>query len=186
MGKYDNYDNATRIAKAQKILDKLTKKKKPDLYKIDIAQKNLNDAKLFESCQIFGKITDIMFSDDNEVMYFLNDLIYYRDIASYLFVENKVQKAKTTTKKKGTFTRAAVGGALFGGVGAIVGASSAGSKSDTAFYETTNGFKLVIHTKDGMRISCYVPGGGFFSNKIPKTWLEIGTKLQVIIDNNRI
>ena len=184
MGKYDNYSNAKNIEKAQKYLDNLTKKKKPNLFKIDIATKDLETAKLFESCQIFGRINKIMFSDDNNVMLFFNKLISYKDIASYSFTENRVKKAKTTTKKKGTFTRTVVGGALFGGVGALVGASSAGSKSDTTFYETTDGYTLHIFRKDGTRVQCHF-SGAFFSNNIPKSWLELGTKLKMIIESNQ-
>ena len=182
MGKYDNYNNAENIAIAQKALDKLVKKKKPNLFKIDMAKNNLENAKLFESCQIFGKITGIMFSDDNNVMSFFGSTIYYKNIASYSFTENIIKKAKTTTKKKGTVTRAVVGGALFGGVGALVGASSAGSKSDTTFYEKTKGFILTIRKKDGTGVYCQVPSGSFFSNKIPETWLDIGMKLKTIIE----
>ena len=184
MGRYDNYSNAKNIAKTQKYLDKLTKKKKPNLFKIDMATKDLETAKLFESCQIFGRIKNIMFSDDNNVMLFFNQLISYKDIASYSFVENRVQKAKTTTKKKGSFTRAVVGGALFGGVGALVGASSAGSKSNTTYYETTEGFILKILLKDETVVECTF-WGGFFSNKIPKIWCELGLKLKTIIESNQ-
>ncbi len=193
MGKYDNYNNAKNIATAQKVLDKLTKKKKPNLYKIDIAKKNLETAKLFESCQIFGREdfwkslhdpnADVMFSDDNEVVFFFDRVINYKDIVSYRFVENKTQKATTTTKKTGTVSRAIVGGALFGGVGALVGASSAGSKSETTFYETADGFTLQIFLKDGRGIQCSVPNAGFLSNKISNSWWELGMKLQTIIDS---
>lgn len=54
MGKYDNYSNDKNIKVAQKKLDKLTKARKQDLFAIELAEAELEKAKLFESCQIFG------------------------------------------------------------------------------------------------------------------------------------
>lgn len=52
MGQYDNFHNTKNIEKAQRKLDKLLKKRKPDQYQIDLAKEALSQAKLFESCQI--------------------------------------------------------------------------------------------------------------------------------------
>lgn len=92
MGQYDNYSNEKNIAKAQKRLDKLTAKRDPDPYEVELARRELETAKLFERCQIFGTEgwtksiynpnASIMFSDDNEVMMFFDKLISYRDISS--------------------------------------------------------------------------------------------------------
>lgn len=83
-------------------------------------------------------------------------------IASVVSVELQ-QKSTTiikldttaTTKKTGGLGRAVIGGALFGGVGAIVGAASAGSKTaatTTSTSQTTNGpVWLVIGTTDMIR-----------------------------------
>ena len=195
MGRYDNYTNKANIKKAQKELDSLLKKKKQNLFAIDIARRKLEEAKLFESCQIFGREdfwksnynpnASIMFSDDNKVMWFLGDVIRYEDIVSYSFIGNKTKKTSTTTKKKGTISRAIVGDVLAGPVGAVVGAMSAGSQSETTYYETTNGFYLRIGLKDGKGWRCRVPGTGFFSDKIPRLWGELGMKLQMIIDSNQ-
>lgn len=54
MGQYDNYSNEKNIAKAQKRLDKLMAKCNPDLYEVELARKELETARLFERCQIFG------------------------------------------------------------------------------------------------------------------------------------
>jgi hypothetical protein len=81
------------------------------------------------------------------------------DIATVVSVELEqdsvtVLKMETTsvTKKSGVIGRAAIGGALFGGVGAIVGATSAGSKtigSSTGRSHTTKGpVMLVVGTTD--------------------------------------
>lgn len=188
MGQYDNFHNTKNIEKAQRKLDKLLKKRKPDQYQIDLAKEALFQAKLFESCQIFKSFSgyapneNIMFSDDNRVMWFVKYLIPYDEISSYSIVENVVQKAQTQTTSKGVITRAIIGGAIAGGVGAVVGAASAGSKSQTTYYNEGEGFFMQIFTKNGERYSCHIENSGFIGNKVHPKWLELGTKLQSIID----
>lgn len=188
MGQYDNFHNTKNIEKAQRKLDKLLKKRKPDQYQIDLAKEALSQAKLFESCQIFKSFSgyapneNIMFSDDNRVMWFVKYLIPYDEISSYSIVENVVQKAQTQTKSRGVISRAIIGGAIAGGVGAVVGAASAGSKSQTTYYNEGEGFFMRIFTKNGERYSCHIENSGFIGNKVHPKWLELGTKLQSIID----
>lgn len=188
MGQYDNFHNTKNIEKAQRKLDKLLKKRKPDQYQIDLAKEALSQAKLFESCQIFKSFSgyapneNIMFSDDNRAMWFVKYLIPYDEISSYSIVENVVQKAQTQTTSKGVITRAIIGGAIAGGVGAVVGAASAGSKSQTTYYNEGEGFFMRIFTKNGERYSCHIENSGFIGNKVHPKWLELGTKLQSIID----
>ncbi len=188
MGRYDNFHNTKNIEKAQKKLDKLLSKRKPDQYQIDLAREALAQAKLFESCQIFKSFSgyapneNIMFSDDNRVMWFIKYLIPYDEVSSYSLVENVVQKAQTQTKSRGVISRAIIGGAIAGGVGAVVGAASAGSKSQTTYYNEGKGFFLQIFTKNGERYSCHIESNGFIANKVHPKWLELGTKLQSIID----
>lgn len=188
MGQYDNFHNTKNIEKAQRKLDKLLKKRKPDQYQIDLAKEALSQAKMFESCQIFKSFSgyapneNIMFSDDNRVMWFVKYLIPYDEISSYSIVENVVQKAQTQTTSRGVITRAIIGGAIAGGVGAVVGAASAGSKSQTTYYNEGEGFFLQIFTKNGERYSCHIENSGFIGNKVHPKWLELGTKLQSIID----
>lgn len=188
MGQYDNFHNTKNIEKAQRKLDKLLKKRKPDQYQIDLAKEALSQAKMFESCQIFKSFSgyapneNIMFSDDNRVMWFVKYLITYDEISSYSIVENVVQKAQTQTTSKGVITRAIIGGAIAGGVGAVVGAASAGSKSQTTYYNEGEGFFLQIFTKNGERYSCHIENSGFIGNKVHPKWLELGAKLQSIID----
>ena len=188
MGQYDNFHNTKNIEKAQRKLDKLLKKRKPDQYQIDLAKEALSQAKLFESCQIFKSFSgyapneNIMFSDDNRMMWFVKYLIPYDEISSYSIVENVVQKAQTQTTSKGVITRAIIGGAIAGGVGAVVGAASAGSKSQTTYYNEGEGFFMQIFTKNGERYSCHIENSGFIGNKVHPKWLELGTKLQSIID----
>ena len=188
MGQYDNFHNTRNIEKAQRKLDKLLKKRKPDQYQIDLAKEALSQAKLFESCQIFKSFSgyapneNIMFSDDNRVIWFVKYLIPYDEIISYSIVENVVQKAQTQTTSKGVITRAIIGGAIAGGVGAVVGAASAGSKSQPTYYNEGEGFFMQIFTKNGERYSCHIENSGFIGNKVHPKWLELGTKLQSIID----
>ena len=188
MGQYDNFHNTKNIEKAQRKLDKLLKKRKRDQYQIDLAKEALSQAKLFESCQIFKSFSgyapneNIMFSDDNRVMWFVKYLIPYDEISSYSIVENVVQKTQTQTTSKGVITRAIIGGAIAGGVGAVVGAASAGSKSQTTYYNEGEGFFMQIFTKNGERYSCHIENSGFIGNKVHPKWLELGTKLQSIID----
>ena len=195
MGQYDNYSNEKNIAKAQKRLDKLMAKCNPDLYEVELARKELETARLFERCQIFGTEgwrkniynpnANIMFSDDNEVMMFFDKLISYRDISSYTIVENIVKETRTKTKKTGAIARAIVGGAIAGGVGVVTGAITAGSKSSTIVHEIPDGFFLQILLKDGSGYQCPVPSNGTISNKVPKMWLHLASKLQAIVERNK-
>lgn len=195
MGQYDNYSNEKNIAKAQKRLDKLMAKCNPDLYEVELARKELETARLFERCQIFGTEgwrkniynpnANIMFSDDNEVMMFFDKLISYRDISSYTIVENIVKETHTKTKKTGAIARAIVGGAIAGGVGVVTGAVTAVSKSSTIVHEIPDGFFLQILLKDGSGYQCPVPSNGTISNKVPKMWLHLASKLQAIVERNK-
>ena len=188
MGRYDNYSNARNIKDAQKKLDKLTRKRKPDLYKIELAKEELKVAKLFESCQIFKSIHKygpnerVLFSDDNNAMWFFDEVIRYEDIQSYSIVEKIVSGAYTVTKSNGAVSRAIMGHVIAGDMGAIVGAISAGSRSETTFYQEGRGFIFQVFTKDGLRHYCELPSIRDFSNKIHPKWIELGTKIQRIID----
>lgn len=188
MGKYDNHSNIKNIKKAQKKLDRLTSKRKPDQYKIELAQKELATAKLFESCQIFkswkasSPNESVMFSDDNRVMMFNKKLIRYEDIKSYQIIEIVVNKSRTVTKQRGAVSRAIIGGAIGGDVGAMVGAMTADSRSETTYYKEGDGFTFHVFLKDGSSHQCWVMNNGTLLNKIHPKWLELGAKIQRIID----
>lgn len=187
MGRFDNFENTKAIRKAEKELDKLCSKRKPDNFKIELARKKLKEEKLFEHCQRFlihtlnGDFIALL-SDENRVMKFVDAIIAYDDIASYSIVANNVTVAHTETRSKGSLSRAVVGGVIAGGVGAVVGALSAGSKAETTYGEQTEGFFLYICLKDGSRHRVAFPGGGLFSNKVPKQWLLFGERLKMIIE----
>lgn len=188
MGQYDNFSNTKSIEKAQKKLHKLTRKRNPNQFEIELAQRELDTAKLFESCQRFVLSTydyaemHFLFNDDKKVTLVGGKLIPYEDIASYGIVANNVTIAHTTTKSKGTISRALVGGALAGGVGAVVGAMSAGSKSNTTYNQTTEGFFFQIGLKNGESYQCHFRGAGLFSDKLPKEWLRLAEKVKMIIE----
>lgn len=187
MGQFDNFENTKAIVKAQKELDKLCSKKKLDNFKIELARKKLEHEKLFEHCQRFlihtlnGDFIALL-SDENRVMRFADSLIAYDNIDSYSIVANNVTVAHTKTKSKGSLSRAVVGGVVAGGVGAVVGALSASSKAETTYAEQTEGFFFCIWLKDGSRYRVAFPGGGLFSNKVPKEWLLFGERIKMIIE----
>lgn len=188
MGKYDNYSNIKNIKAAQKKLDRLKRKRKPNLYKIELAQEELNTAKLFESCQIFyGHLAQapkdlVKFSDDNRVMMFIDKLIRYEDIESYRIVENLVNKSETVTRQSGAISRAIVGHAIAGDLGAVVGAMTADSHSTTEYYTIKEGFLFQVFLKDGNGYQYEVASTRIIANKIHPKWLEVGAKIQRIID----
>ena len=188
MGKYDNYSNIKNIKKAQKKLDKLTSKRKPNQYKIELTQKELDEAKLFESCQIFkswhgdGPNERVMFSDDNRVMLFINRLIRYEDITACRIDPKIVTTAHTVTRTKGGISRAIIGGAIGGDVGAVVGAMTADTHSETTYYQLPEGFYFRVFMKDDRVCSYEIESIGFISNKLPPRWEEVRAKIQRIID----
>lgn len=188
--RFDSYDNEKNIKKAQKKLDNLTQKRKPNLSKIELAQKELDTAKLFSNCQRIqlgsynGGSGKVLFSDDNKVIMFFNNLIAYDEIESYSIIENNVTKSHTKTKSKGVVSRAIVGGAIAGGVGAIVGGMTAGSESNTTYYQSVDGFYFRLFLKNKTYYTVQFRGGGVLSNKVPRNWENLAKKIQVIIDEN--
>lgn len=191
MGKYDNFNNIKNIEKAQKRLDKLIHKRRQDPFQIELAQRELDTAKLFSSCQHFcltsydGKCADIMFSDENRVVMFLDKLVPYEEIESCSIAGKNVTRSYTTTKTKGVIPRAVVGGAIAGGVGAIVGGMTADSKSNTTYYETIDGFHFQLFLKNKTYYYVHIRGNGLFSNKVPSEWIELAERIQMIIDENK-
>lgn len=192
MGKYDNYDNAKRIRKAQRKLNRRTRCWFPNQTKIAQAQAELDTAKLFESCQIFWASAtyspkdNVMFSDDNRVMWFIDYVIPYDDIIACRIGEHIITKSHTVTTPHGVIPRAIIGHALAGDLGAVVGAMTADSTSETTYYQQGNGFRFQIFTKDGSRYYCDLPNfnGLTSANKIHPKWLEVGAKIQSILDGN--
>ena len=183
MGQFDNFENTKAITKAQRELDKLCSKRNSDNFRIELARKKLEQEKLFEHCQRFlihtlnGDFIALL-SDENRVLRFADSLIAYNDIDSYSIVANNVTVAHTKTKSKGSLSRAVVGGVVAGGVGAVVGALSAGSKAETTYAEQTEGFFFYIWLKDGSRYGVHLRAAGFFPIKLLKNgvYLENETK----------
>ena len=183
MGQFDNFENTKAITKAQKELDKLCGKRKPDNFKIELARKKLEQEKLFERCQRFlihtlnGDFIALL-SDENRVMKFADSLIAYDDIDSYSIVANNVTVAHTKTKSKGSLSRAVVGGVVAGGVGAVVGALSAGSKAETTYTEQTEGFFFYIWLKMVVGTESHFRAAGFSLTKSPKNGFYLENELK--------
>ena len=186
MGKYDNFDNKANIKKAQKHLNKVLRKQ--DKFQIDLAKKELDNELLFSSCQKMELKTDIMsvaimlFSDDKQVMRFTNVIIPYSELASCSITANNETIYCTSTEKKGVVSRSIIGGVLAGGVGAVIGGCTASSISQTHSYQSQNGFHFNLYLKDGKGYQCKFEGSGLFSNKIPKEWSQLVSRIQMIID----
>lgn len=191
MGHYDNYCNKKRIKLAQKKLDRLLRKRKPNKFAIDLAREELEKQKLFESCQIFKSFSGfapnerILFNDDNRAILFGDVLIWYKDIKSYQIIENIVETSYTTTQSKGAVSRAIVGGALAGGIGAVIGAATADTESNTTYYNEKDGFLIQIFLKNGKGHQLKIDNCGMISNRLHPKWLELGAKLQMIIDGKQ-
>ena len=189
MGKYDNYNNAKRIRKAQRKLNRRTRCLFKSQTKIAQAQAELDTAKLFESCQIFKALhsyapnKNVMFSDDNRVMWFIDQVIPYDDIVACRIGENIITKSYTVTTPHGVIPRAIAGHALAGDIGAVVGAMTAKSTSETTHYQKKGyGFKFQIFTKDGSRYYCELPDFGAYRNNMHPKWIAVGEKIQRILD----
>lgn len=137
MGKYDNYSFKKGIEKAQRRLNRLLRRKRCDPEKLEKAKKDFENAKLFESCQIFRSFLsdapgkNIMFSDDNRVIWMLGHVIPYDDLASYSIYGTGKTITQTTTRARGVFSRAYIGHAIAGDVGAILGAATAPVETTT-------------------------------------------------------
>ena len=188
MGKYDNFSNIKNIQKVQKKLDRLMRKRKPDLFKIELVQEELNTAKLFERCQIFKAFHGdapnerVLFSDDNRAMLFGNCLIKYKDIKSYRIVEQLVSSSNSGSKAKDVITGAIAGHIIAGNVGAIVGAIAAEDDSETTCYQYGDGFEFQVFLKNGNGYALEIGNIGVFTNRIHRKWIELGKKIQRIID----
>lgn len=92
------------------------------------SEQNSRKAAFTKTRVIKSLMSDAIIVDDNNRLFYVGKekdaptVIYSFDEVTGCGFENEVQ---TITKKKGGLGRAVVGGALFGGVGAIVGASTA-------------------------------------------------------------
>lgn len=114
-----------------------------------------------------------MFSDDNRVMWFIKYLVPYDEISSYSIVENVVQKAQTQTKSRGVISRAIIGGAIAGGVGAVVGAASAGSKSQTTYYNEGEGFSCKSSRRTANDIAVTLKATGLLRIRFTRNGLSL-------------
>ena len=187
-GKYDNYDNRVRIKACEKKLAKLKRKRKPDQFEIDQAQKRLDDAKLFQSCQIFKSSfgeslydpnDNIMFSDANEVLWFGGAIIRYCDLKSYSLVENIETETRSKANRSKVISAAVMGEVVFND--SLLGIALANPELKTTTYQWKNGFQLCVRLKNGSGYSIPVLNAGFFRNKASKRWHQVCERLDDII-----
>lgn len=89
----------------------------------------------------FGRFYDIFFDDSKQKFTVYRKVYDYSDIIDYELIEN----GETYKKSGNGLMRAVVGGALFGGVGAIVGAST----TKTTSQEKVNSLYINIFLKGG-------------------------------------
>lgn len=103
----------------------------------------------FSETQILKNFgSEVVHIDSNHKLFYIGKIIntiYYSfdEIVNYGY---DITELETTTKKKGGITRALVGGALAGPVGAVVGSSTAKAKSTTSSKKT---FYLNLKTYSG-------------------------------------
>lgn len=108
------------------------------IYNIKEAEKYLKSSSFFERIDKFKmtrNLNDLVLIDEINKVFFIpksttTKKFAFEDLESYELVDENHQNIYTTTKRKG-IGRAIVGGALLGGVGAIVGASTGSSNSTT-------------------------------------------------------
>ncbi len=187
-GKYDNYDNRARIKACEKKLAKLKRETKPDQFEIDQAQKKLEEAKLFQSCQIFKSSfgeslqdpnDNVMFSDSNEVLWFGGIVIRYCDLKSYSLMENIETETRSKVNKSKLITAAVMGEVVFDD--SLLGIALANPEVKTTTYQRKNGFQLCITLKNGTGYSISVLNAGFIRNKASKRWYQVCERLDDII-----
>lgn len=115
MGKYDNYENTANIERAQKRLNKLMRKRKPNPQKIASAKQELENEQLFEHCQIFKSFNgrapneNVRFNDDRRLIWFYGDVIPYDQLYAYSIKEKKFKNLIQKRKQKGHYPERLLG-----------------------------------------------------------------------------
>ena len=188
MGKYDNFSNEAAIAAAEARLNKISRKRKIDPYQISLAVEGLNRAKIFQRCQAFTANSAaapngrVLFNDDTKVMLFIDRVIPYEDIQSYRILENTYYEEGWDTSMWDVLASAHFGRKIAGDFGAIVFAQARADSAQTTYTQRQDGFIFQIILKNGEAWQCKVPNHGIIWQKIHPKWLELGTKIQRIID----
>ena len=188
MGKYDNFNNDEAIKQAEKDLNKLRRKRRADPYQISLAEEKLKNALLFQTCQAFTAFSNdapngrILFNDDKKLMLFIDVLIPYKKIKSYRILERSYTKQESDTSMWDVLACGHVGRKLAGDFGAITFAQARANSAQTISTQVKDGFIFQVILKNNMYYQCAVPNHGVIFNKIHPKWLELGTKIQRIID----
>ncbi|MEG2014553.1 MAG: hypothetical protein RR086_02365 [Clostridia bacterium] len=136
--------------------DEMKRKQYEKKHKVEIAEENIKSTLSqhnFVTTNEVGFSESKIFIDTNSKQWSIQDgtkdglsireVRKLADILSFEIVDNSTIVYKT--KVEGGLTRAIIGGALFGGVGAIVGANTAGSSTST---HTNNSYKVLFTVND--------------------------------------
>lgn len=188
MGKYDNFYNDAAIAEAEKRLKQLRRKRRADPYQISLAEENLKTALLFQKCQAFTAFSAdapngrVLFQDDKKLMFFVDVVIPYNKIKGYRILERTYIKQGSDTSAWDVLACAHAGHKLGGELGAIAFAQARADSAQTISTQVKDGFLFQVILKNNMYYQCNVPNHGIVFNKIHPKWLELGTKIQRIID----
>lgn len=184
----DNYDNGPTIRMYEKVLERLRKKRHPDAFQIKLTEEKLKEARLFKSCQIFqegflGLFLDpgpgIMFSDSNQLLWLQGVIIRYQELESYALVED-VQTATRRRVNKGNLINSAV----FGKVvfdDPLLGIWLNPPEEITTTYQSKDGYILYVRLINNSGYQVKIPRGGFFGNKMRRSWQRVCAKLSEII-----
>ena len=192
MGKYDNFYNEEAIKQAEKELNKLRRKRRADPYQISLAEEKLKTALLFQKCQAFTAFSAdapngrVLFNDDKKLMLFIDVVIPYNKIKSYRILEKSYIKQESDTSMWDVLACAHVGRELAGELGAITFAQARANSAQTISTQVEDGFLFQVILTNDIYYQCNVPNHGVVFNKIHPKWLELGTKIQRIIDGTNV
>lgn len=156
-------EEAKADKKKQKLINKENAKAEKDAEKLE-AKELKEKFKANGSMDCAGK-----FYIDKKTKQFLipRKIGQKHQVYDFSDLENEVRsnnyRTTTETKKKGGITRGLVGGALTGGAGAIVGASTAKSRGTS--YDTLSSVNFVLTFKDGRVYQFEVPAGPLGGDK---------------------
>lgn len=189
MAKYDNYNNKKRITAAGKELKRHLRNNPSDLEQTERLKKAFEAESLFTSCQIFGTEGffkdwespngDIMFSDDNRVMMFYNELVRYEDIKHCCIIGTTPADSKENGRNKMLFLND-----LWSATLAQYGTGPVWSSVATPSRKDGKGFFLQIDLASGNQMVCRIPNSTLASNTIPFQWRYLEEKLQKIVAGN--
>lgn len=202
-------DNEVAVYKAEKKLNvlygrnnqsRMFFKKKPSHLEIEILEGRIEKLKIFHKSNVivckYGNYGQFPFQFNDNLRLIMmpysngeSKIFSYDDVEKVQILPDYEQHELTTTitKRKGGVVRSVIGGTLFGPVGAVVGAATAGSKSSstTKHYTNFSSYMFCVWLKNE---ECYyinkIPSKGFFDKKPPNELLELELYFLKIINES--